>query len=207
MRKNKRSISVSYGSGPENKPATFTGTESGNKRKAVLKVSNPIYGTVKSVEKLDKKGDIKSSKTVDKFPGGKKVVTKVTLPRNENGLTALQSIRRNIQTSRANNLDKKGQSNLQSGNTSKAYKQFEKSDKIIAKRATTTAKAVSKNIVTKSTPPRTTPILRKPVRVDTNSLAYRKAELAKNQALRQAESAKKASVRTVKTTAPNKKLK
>jgi hypothetical protein len=82
MRKNKQSISVSYGSGPENKPATFTGTyNEPRRRKSVMKVSNPTYGTVKNVEKLNLKGRIKSTKTVDKFPGGKKVVTKVTLPR------------------------------------------------------------------------------------------------------------------------------
>ena len=76
MRKNKKTISVSYGSGVNNAPAEFTGTVRENKRKAVLKVSNPTYGTVKSVEKFDRKGGLKSTKTVDKFPTGKKVVTK-----------------------------------------------------------------------------------------------------------------------------------
>ena len=76
MRKNKKTISVSYGSGVNNEPAEFTGTVRQNRRKSVLKVSNPTYGTVKSVEKFDRKGGLKSTKTVDKFPTGKKVVTK-----------------------------------------------------------------------------------------------------------------------------------
>ncbi len=84
MRKNKQSTSVSYGSGPKNEPATFTGTyNEPRKRKAVLKVSNPTYGTVKNVEKLNLKGRTKSVKNVDKFPGGKKVVTKTTFPRKK----------------------------------------------------------------------------------------------------------------------------
>ena len=76
MRKNKKTISVSYGSGVNNAPAEFTGTVRENKRKSVLKVSNPTYGTVKNVEKLNLKGRTKSVKNVEKFPGGKKVVTK-----------------------------------------------------------------------------------------------------------------------------------
>lgn len=76
MRKNKNTISVSYGSGVNNEPAEFTGTVRQNRRKTVLKVSNPTYGTVKNVEKLNLKGRTKSVKNVDKFPGGKKVVTK-----------------------------------------------------------------------------------------------------------------------------------
>ena len=75
MRKNKKTISVSYGSGVNNAPAEFTGTVRENKRKAVLKVSNPTYGTVKKVETISKRGGVKT-KTVDKFPTGKKVVTK-----------------------------------------------------------------------------------------------------------------------------------
>jgi hypothetical protein len=75
MRKNKKTISVSYGSGVNNEPAEFTGTVRQNKRKSVLKVSNPTYGTVKKVEKISKRGGVKT-KTVDKFPTGKKVVTK-----------------------------------------------------------------------------------------------------------------------------------
>lgn len=46
-----------------------------------------------------------------------------------------------------------------------------------------------------------------PARVDINSLEYRKAELLKNQALKQAASAKNASKKTIRPTAPNKKLK
>ena len=75
MRKNKKTISVSYGSGVNNEPAEFTGTVRQNRRKSVLKVSNPTYGTVKKVETISKKGGVKT-KTVDKFPTGKKVVTK-----------------------------------------------------------------------------------------------------------------------------------
>ena len=75
MRKNKNTISVSYGSGVNNEPAEFTGTVRQNRRKSVLKVSNPTYGTVKKVETISKRGGVKT-KTVDKFPTGKKVVTK-----------------------------------------------------------------------------------------------------------------------------------
>jgi hypothetical protein len=75
MRKNKKTISISYGSGVNNEPAEFTGTVRQNKRKAVIKVSNPTYGTVKKVETISKRGGVKT-KTVDKFPTGKKVVTK-----------------------------------------------------------------------------------------------------------------------------------
>ena len=75
MRKNKKTISVSYGSGVNNAPAEFTGTVRQNRRKSVLKVSNPTYGTVKKVETISKRGGVKT-KTVDKFPTGKKVVTK-----------------------------------------------------------------------------------------------------------------------------------
>jgi hypothetical protein len=75
MRRNKKTISVSYGSGVNNEPAEFTGTVRQNRRKSVLKVSNPTYGTVKKVETISKRGGVKT-KTVDKFPTGKKVVTK-----------------------------------------------------------------------------------------------------------------------------------
>jgi hypothetical protein len=75
VRKNKKTISVSYGSGVNNEPAEFTGTVRQNRRKSVLKVSNPTYGTVKKVETISKRGGVKT-KTVDKFPTGKKVVTK-----------------------------------------------------------------------------------------------------------------------------------
>jgi hypothetical protein len=78
MRKNKKTISVSYGSGVNNEPAEFTGTVRQNKRKAVIKVSNPTYGTVKSVEKISRRGGVKT-KTVDKFPTGKKIVTKTKI--------------------------------------------------------------------------------------------------------------------------------
>jgi hypothetical protein len=56
---------------------TFTGYTKGNKNRAVLKVSNPKLGTTVSREKFRNDGTIKSSRTVDKFPSGKKVVTNI----------------------------------------------------------------------------------------------------------------------------------
>lgn len=52
---------------------TFTGTEKANKRKAVVKVSNPTEGSSKMVDRFDRSGKLKSQKIVDRNAQGKKV--------------------------------------------------------------------------------------------------------------------------------------
>jgi hypothetical protein len=51
----------------------FTGTEKTNKRKSVLKVSNPNEGSSKMVDRFDRSGKLKSQKFVDRDANGKKV--------------------------------------------------------------------------------------------------------------------------------------
>lgn len=60
----------------DNKNVPFSGTVAENKRKAVMNVSNPEYGSIKSVEKFNKQGALKSQKFVDRDTSGK--VTQVT---------------------------------------------------------------------------------------------------------------------------------
>ena len=55
--------------------------------------------------------------------------------------TAIQKIRRNVLTKRSENLDKKGTANLKAGNKEKAFKQFDKSDKLLERRAALREKA------------------------------------------------------------------
>lgn len=60
----------------DKKDVPFSGTMAENKRKAVMNVSNPEYGSRKSVEKFNKQGALKSQKFVDRDTSGK--VTQVT---------------------------------------------------------------------------------------------------------------------------------
>jgi hypothetical protein len=55
---------------------TFTGTERGSNRRFVTKVKNPESGSRKIVDVYTSTGNLKRQKIVDKFPSGKKVVTK-----------------------------------------------------------------------------------------------------------------------------------
>ena len=66
----------------DGKDKTFSGTLAENKRKAVMNVSNPEIGSIKSVERF-KKGEIRSQKLVDKDTSGKVVqVTKRKADKN-----------------------------------------------------------------------------------------------------------------------------
>jgi hypothetical protein len=56
---------------------TFTGTEKVGKRRTVTKVENPTAGSRKIVGTYAADGDLKRQKIVDKFPNGKKKVTKI----------------------------------------------------------------------------------------------------------------------------------
>lgn len=61
----------------DGKDKTFSGTLAENKRKAVMNVSNPEFGSIKSVERFNKQGGLKSQKFIEKDTSGKTVqVTK-----------------------------------------------------------------------------------------------------------------------------------
>jgi hypothetical protein len=62
----------------DNKNVPFSGTVAENKRRAVMKVSNPEYGSTKSVEKFNKQGGLKSQKFVDRDLSGKVIKKEVT---------------------------------------------------------------------------------------------------------------------------------
>ena len=64
-----KSVEVDYTIDGKNVP--FKGTVKERKRKAVMNVSNPKYGSVKTVEKFDKKGRLTKDKIVDKDIYGK----------------------------------------------------------------------------------------------------------------------------------------
>jgi len=55
---------------------TFTGTDKMGVRRGVTKVSNPTAGSRKIVDVYTPEGNLKRQKIVDKFPGGKRRVTK-----------------------------------------------------------------------------------------------------------------------------------
>jgi hypothetical protein len=55
---------------------TFTGTDKMGVRRGVTKVSNPTAGSRKIVDVYTSEGNLKRQKIVDKFPGGKRRVTK-----------------------------------------------------------------------------------------------------------------------------------
>jgi hypothetical protein len=55
---------------------TFTGTDKVGQRRSVTKVSNPTAGSRKIVDVYTSEGNLKRQKIVDKFPGGKRRVTK-----------------------------------------------------------------------------------------------------------------------------------
>lgn len=65
----KKTVQVEYGIDGQN--VSFEGTVKETPRKAVMKVSNPNYGSVKTVEKFDKQGVLKSQKIVDRDKTGK----------------------------------------------------------------------------------------------------------------------------------------
>lgn len=60
----------------DGKDARFKGTVTEGKRKAIMNVSNPEYGSIKSVDKFNKAGGLKSQKFVTKDASGK--TTQVT---------------------------------------------------------------------------------------------------------------------------------
>lgn len=76
----KKTVQVDYTVGNKNVP--FTGTLKETKRKAVMNVSNPEYGSSKSVEKFNRAGGLKSQKFVDKNAAGK--TTQVTKTKVDN---------------------------------------------------------------------------------------------------------------------------
>jgi hypothetical protein len=78
-----KTVSVDYT--VDGKNVLFSGNVKEGKRKAVMNVSNPEYGSRKSVEKFNKQGGLKSQKFVDKNTSGKVVqVTKNKVDRTGN---------------------------------------------------------------------------------------------------------------------------
>ena len=63
-----------YTIGSKNVP--FKGTVTEGKRKAVMNVSNPEYGSTKSIERFNRAGALKSQKFIDRNTEGK--ITQVT---------------------------------------------------------------------------------------------------------------------------------
>jgi len=72
----KKKSTVSITQGVDGKDVTFTGTAKEGNRKAVVKVSNPDYGSTKSIEKFGRKGDLKKQTVIDRDASGK--LTKIT---------------------------------------------------------------------------------------------------------------------------------
>lgn len=72
--KKKSTVSVTQDVDGKNVP--FTGTVKENKRKAVMKVSNPDYGSTKTIEKFGRKGNLKSQTIFDRDASNK--LSKVT---------------------------------------------------------------------------------------------------------------------------------
>ena len=76
-------VSVDYEVDGKNVP--FTGTLTEGKRKAILNVSNPEYGTTKSIDRFNNRGALKSQKIVDRDASGKKIkVTKNKVDKSGN---------------------------------------------------------------------------------------------------------------------------
>ena len=94
----------------------------------------------KVIKKVVAKAPVK--KTVAKKPMMKTGGAKKSLPKAQYGeQTPFQKMRRNILTKRINNLDNKGTESLQAGNKEKAFRQFDKSDRLLEKRAKLREKA------------------------------------------------------------------
>ena len=76
-------VSVDYEVDGKNVP--FTGTVTEGKRKAIMNVSNPEYGSTKSVDRFNKRGALKSQRIVDRDTSGKKIkVTKNKVDKSGN---------------------------------------------------------------------------------------------------------------------------
>jgi glutamine synthetase len=74
--------------------------------------------------------------------GGTMKSFKKSLPKAQYGeQTPFQKMRRNILTKRINNLDNKGIESQVAGNKEKAFRQFDKSDRLLEKRAKLREKA------------------------------------------------------------------
>lgn len=81
----KKGKSISVDQTVDGKKVPFTGTLNENKRKAVMNVSNPSYGSTKTVEKFNSGGGLKSQKIVDKNTAGKTTqVTKTKVDKTGN---------------------------------------------------------------------------------------------------------------------------
>lgn len=65
----KKTVQVEYTIDGQNVP--FEGTVKEGPRKAVMKVSNPEYGSVRTVERFDKHGNLTKQKIVDRDSTGK----------------------------------------------------------------------------------------------------------------------------------------
>jgi hypothetical protein len=79
----KSSVEVDYT--VDNKNVPFKGSVTEGKRKAIMNVSNPEYGSRKSVDTFNKYGGLKSQKFVDKDASGKTIqVTKRKVDKSGN---------------------------------------------------------------------------------------------------------------------------
>jgi len=133
--------------------------EAANKKKVVENAKKVEANRKKVAENKAKvrinKADIELAKFYKKIPksqtylksGGAPSPTMSQMKRDDvkkrqsGGPTDMQLMRRNLLTKRANRLENKGDKNLDSGNTEKAWKMYDRADAIRAKRSAVREKA------------------------------------------------------------------